>query len=115
MFRPLKGTRTGEVKPAVTLRISINGAEVEPTQLSGGEKERVSMALTMSLMMMSASPIVLMDEMLASLDEDSREMALESLARYGRTSERALVCVNHGGSTGWYDKKITLGEPEASA
>jgi DNA repair exonuclease SbcCD ATPase subunit len=101
MFKTLKVSE--RIKPVVNLHILIDGMNYELKQLSGGEQERLSLALTLALMKISKSPIILLDEVLSSLDDDNRERAVEVLNQFGKSEDKVILSVNHGSTTGWYD------------
>lgn len=105
MFGMNKTSRT--VKPSVNLEIYYDGMEMDPCDLSWGQRERVSIALIIATTKLSSSPLIMMDEPLASLScEDDREMALKALIKYGRADGKIFLYVGHEVVFGWFDEII---------
>jgi len=75
------------------------GMEVSPSQLSGGEQDRLSLALTLAFSSLSKSPILLLDECLSSLDSKNKENALKCL----RSDDKIVITVDHEAVEGYYD------------
>ena len=65
--------------------------ERKPAGLSGGEKQRVALARALSV----RPQVLLMDEPLASLDEDTRESLIELLKRAHREHGITVLHVTH--------------------
>lgn len=111
LFKTLK--TKDRIKPTVNLKIIHNGYEKEALEMSGGEQERISLALTLALMKMSSSPIIIADETFASLGDTDQVKALEVLRRDGKEKSRVFLCVVHGTTAGWYDHTVKIGKNEA--
>lgn len=97
LFRQLKN---GLNKHQVNLFLSHKGMEVDVEQLSGGEKQRLSIALTLALSQFSASPVLLLDECLAYLDADLQKSCLDAAKR---VSTKALTYIGHNLVEGYFD------------
>ena len=108
-LRLFKQNKTTErVRPVVNISISYKGAEFDNVnQLSGGEGDRVSLALTLALNRVSGCPLVLLDESMSSLDGGVKEMCIHQIQN--NTPGRTVICVNHEGVEGHYDHVISLG------
>jgi DNA repair exonuclease SbcCD ATPase subunit len=86
-------------KPNINLIVLYKGMEVSPSQLSGGEQDRLSLALTLAFSSLSKSPILLLDECLSSLDTKNKENALKCL----RSDDKIVITVDHEAVEGYYD------------
>ena len=72
LFKTVKTTSI--VKPCININISYRGGEYNSlAEMSGGEADRVSLAITLALCRLSSSPILLLDESLSSLNQDLKE------------------------------------------
>lgn len=100
---------TGKNKPAVNIEIHYKGGVYDsPSEMSGGEKNRISLLLTLALNRLSGSPIIMLDEVFRSLDESTKERCLRALrsAVVGKT----VICVDHDGVEGYYEHVIDIGQ-----
>src|SRR3990167_2917880 len=104
MFKTLK--TKDRIKPSVNLVVFFDGMEIEPRDLSWGQKERLSLALTIALTKLNSSPLVLMDEPLATLSETDKERAVKTMVDYGKEPNKIFLCVAHVSVTGWYDQVV---------
>jgi len=105
MFKKLKGS--GKVKAQFNMKIHVGGNQYDNfSYLSGGEKDRVSIALTLALSNMTKSPVVIFDESMASLSEEMRETCLETMRKY--TDGKTVINVCHSTVEGYYDKIIDV-------
>jgi exonuclease SbcC len=103
-IRTTKITSNKREKPSINIYITYNGMEVNPKDFSGGEKERLSLAMTLSLMKLSSSPIIILDETFSPLSEEDREMAIKVILEHAKRYDLVTLCVGHGSVTGWYDQ-----------
>lgn len=104
LYKTLKTTK--EVKPGVNICIKYRGVEYDNiNDISGGEGDRVSLAVLLALNSVSNSPIILLDECISSLDASIKEACIEVLKTFeGKT----IICVDHEGTEGFYDKTVTI-------
>jgi DNA repair exonuclease SbcCD ATPase subunit len=105
LFKEMKSTK--KIKPQVNLSIQYKGGEFDNiSQLSGGEGDRVSLAITLALNRISGGSILLLDESLSSLDTHVKELCLECIRSH--TEGKTVICVNHEGVDGHYDLVYNL-------
>jgi DNA repair ATPase RecN len=103
LYRELKNKK---VKPQVNLLISYRGGSYDNIgQLSGGEGDRVSLALAIALNYISGSPFLLLDETLASLDGTYREACTKCLRIL---DDRKVLVISHEDVEGNYDSCLTI-------
>ena len=104
MFKILK--TGGRVKPEVNLHIMYKGAEYDAvSQLSGGEGDRVSLAIIIALGIVSNSKLLLLDECLSSIGGELRESAVEMIRKY---NTRTVLIIDHEAVEGIYDKTVKI-------
>jgi putative ABC transport system ATP-binding protein len=79
-----------------------------PSQLSGGEKQRVALAQAMC-----CSPAILLaDEPTAALDQSNAELVAHSLRTYARQRDAVVICVSHDRAViDAADQLLTLAKP----
>ena len=105
MFKKLKAK--GELKPQFNMKVMLKGNEYDNLNfLSGGEKDRISIALTLTLSTLLNNPIIMFDESMSSLDEEMRERCLELIKKYA--SDKILINICHSTIEGYYDNIIRL-------
>lgn len=104
-----KKNKTNEkVKPSVNLSMIYDGNEYDNfSQLSGGEKDRISFALTLAISRINGSPLLLLDEVLRSLNEEYRTLCIEVLRNFFGYS-KTIITINHEDVEGNYDNVITM-------
>jgi DNA repair exonuclease SbcCD ATPase subunit len=105
LYRELK--TGGRVKPQVNLTINYQGVEyTNLRQLSGGEGDRISFALTVALNVFRNSPILLLDESFASIDLTAKDACIRVIRE--SCPNRYILCVVHDGIEGIFDSVLTL-------
>ena len=101
----IKNLKNGGAKPFVNLNIIINGKEYTNIDyLSGGELDRISIALTITFNLIMGSKFMLLDEIMSSLDGENREKCLKIMRRYLKNKIILNVC--HETTEGYYDQII---------
>ena len=104
---PFKETKsTKETKPSINLVIDYKGIEHDLTMLSGGELSRVILAFTLALAEIHNSPLILLDESTASLDQELTSCVIDGLKE--NFNERLVVLICHQVVQGMFDKVIKL-------
>ena len=80
------------------------GEEIELSSLSGGEYDRVSLAIMLSFNNLSKSNMILLDESISSLDADLTNDILTTLK--DNLLNKRIIVVAHQLSTGLFDQII---------
>lgn len=102
LFRKLKN---GHLKPEVNLRLYYRGLVYEEIgALSGGELDRISLALSLTVATLVPAPLVLLDECFGALQQDLRELCLETLKKIGGTT----FVIGHEEIEGFYDHVVEI-------
>lgn len=104
-----KKNKTNEkVKASVNLNIQYDGNEYDSiAKLSGGEKDRVSFALTLALSRINGCPLLFLDETMTSLNDTLRTACIESVKKFLGNS-KTILCINHEDVEGNYDNVIEI-------
>jgi DNA repair exonuclease SbcCD ATPase subunit len=103
-----KKIKTGnKIKPGLNLEISYKGMKYDNiNSLSGGEGDRISLALLLALNSVSNSPIILLDECVSSLDGNLKENCITAIKSI---PDKTIICVDHDDSLeGFYDSIIEV-------
>lgn len=95
---------TSEIKPGINIKVCYKGEEVELSSLSGGEYDRVSLAIMLSFNHICKSNMILLDESIASLDSELTNDILEKLKE--NLSNKRIIVVAHQLSTGIFEQII---------
>lgn len=108
VFKTSKNQKT--VKPSINYKILYKGNEIDSIdQLSGGEADRVSLAVTCAMFRFTNFPFLMLDEFASSLDLNNKEMAIQTLkTMIGGGNERgnetkSILCISHDTVEGIYD------------
>lgn len=96
-----------KVRSVVNFLIEYRGYQFDsPMSLSGGERDRLSLALMIALASVCGSKIVLLDECLSSLNEELRLVCIQTLNKYlpGKT----VINVCHSVTQGFHDETVNI-------
>ena len=105
MFKKMKVG--GSVKPQFNMKITVKGQEYDNLNfLSGGEKDRISMALTIATSSLSGSNVIMFDESMASLGEEMRTKSLDVIKRF--VPDKIILNVCHFTVEGSYDTVVSM-------
>lgn len=105
LFKQLK--TSDKIKFEVNLCIVHRGLVYDsPNHLSGGEKDRLSLALTLALSRVSSSPVLFLDECMASINLTLRTMCLEAIKKY--VPHKTIINICHEIVEGYHDNTIII-------
>ena len=93
-------------KPQINIEIDYKGMECDLNSLSGGELSRVVLAFTLALAEMFNTPLLLLDESTASLDQDSTTIVFDAIKE--NFKDKMVVIIAHQVVEGVFDKIIKL-------
>jgi exonuclease SbcC len=102
---PFKEVKSG-VKPQINLQIDYKGMEADITMLSGGELSRVVLAYTLALSEIFNSPMILLDECTASLDQELTSVVIEGIRK--NFIDKMVIVIAHQVVGGIFDRIISL-------
>ena len=101
----------GATKLQVNLQVIYKSQVYDsPARLSGGEQDRISLALTLAMSKLSSSPILLLDEVMPALNEELRELCLEAIQEH--LPQKTILSVCHSATKGLYDCTVDLCCPD---
>lgn len=108
LIRSLKQLKRDErIKPEINLEINLNGIEYNNIyDMCGGERAKISLALTIAFSKYNKSPFILLDESLKSLHLTSRENAINVLRSL--ITDKSCIIVNHDTNDDVYDDTLKL-------
>jgi len=93
-------------KPQINFEIFYKNMECDLNNLSGGEISRVVLAFTLALSDMFNTPILMLDECTASLDQESSEIVFNTIKENFRN--KPVLIIAHQVSHGVFDKVINI-------
>jgi ABC-type Mn2+/Zn2+ transport system ATPase subunit len=93
-----------ELKPGIDIKVCYKGEQIELSSLSGGEYDRVSLAIMLAFNNLSKSNMILLDESIASLDADLTLDILDKLK--DNSQNKRILVVAHQLSTGIFDQIV---------
>jgi len=93
-------------KPQINLEINYKGNDCELNSLSGGELARVTLAFTLTLNEIFNSPILILDESTASLDQELTNIVFNSIKE--NFKDKIILVVAHQVVEGIFDQIINL-------
>lgn len=101
-FKDVKNTK----KPTVNILIEYKGMECDVDSLSEGEKDRLILAYTLALAEICKTEILLLDEVISSLDQESTANVVNSLKEL--YTGKLIILVGHQIVKGSFDKVIEI-------
>lgn len=100
-------SKKGAVAQRFDLKIFYNNAEYSsPKQLSGGEQDRLSLAITLAVNKRFGSPFLFLDETLSSLNPELKSEAVSLLKEFA--PGRTVVVISHNETEGIFDRVMRL-------
>lgn len=104
-LKPFKTTKKS-VKPSISVQIEYKGMECDLMMLSGGELSRVVLAYTLALAEMFNTPLLLLDECTASLDQDMTGIVFDGIRE--NFNGKLTLIIAHQVISGTFDKVVRL-------
>ena len=104
---PYKETKNN-IKPQINIVVGYKGVETDVNSLSGGEYDRVSLSILLSLNTLFGSDIIMLDESISSLDSELTGEIIEVLKE--NMSEKLFIIVSHQIPTGLFDGIVNVDE-----
>jgi ABC-type lipoprotein export system ATPase subunit len=102
---PFKETKKNN-KPQINIEIQYKEMECDLNMLSGGELSRVVLAFTLALGEMFNTPMLLLDESTASLDQEATTVVFDSIKE--NFKGKMVLIIAHQVIQGVFDKIIKL-------
>ena len=106
LYKKIKSNK--RTKPTVNLVILYKGNEYDNiNSLSGGEMDRVSMALVIAMNKVSNSPFLLFDESMRSIHQELRLSTIDAIKQY-IPDNKIVIFIGHEDTKGNYDNTISF-------
>ena len=105
-LQPFKENKKTAAKPCINILIEYKGMECDINMLSGGELARVVLAYTLALSEIFNTPILLLDECTASLDQELTNVVFDGIRE--NFKGKLVLIIAHQIIMGTFDKIITL-------
>ena len=106
-FKETKSGKTVKRKPQINLEIEYKGMEADINMLSGGELSRVILSFALALGEMFNTPMMLLDECTASLDQELTGVVMDGIREL--FSGKLVLIIAHQVVKGQFDKVIQIG------
>ena len=104
-LNPFKMTKKS-VKPSITIQIEYKGMECDLRMLSGGELSRVVLGYTLALAEIFNTPLLLLDECTASLDQDMTGVVFDGIRN--NFNGKIVLIIAHQVISGTFDNIVSL-------
>lgn len=105
LYKELK-SKKGQTKNSVNIKISYKGCDYDSVnQMSGGEGDRVSLALIIALNQVNPCRLLLLDESMSAFDQNLKEIAIAILKSF---PNKTILCIDHGAVEGFYEHVIHI-------
>ena len=105
-IKTFKESKSNKEKPVINMEIFYKGNETDLSNLSGGEYDRLNLALTLTFNCISNSPVLILDESLASINQ---ELSTEIIMHLKETISHKLVWMTqHQAVKGMFDKVFQI-------
>lgn len=105
LYKALKNKQEN-IKPCVHFTIYHKGNVHDSTnELSGGELDRLSLAITLALHKISPCPFIMFDELAASLNDEQKNIVISTIKEHTNCT---TLYVQHGGIQGVFDTIIDV-------
>jgi len=75
---------------------------------SGGERDRISLSLTMAITNFSQFPLLLLDECISSLSSDLKDITIRALRQHAKNTNKTIILVCHDAVDGLFDNVCDL-------
>lgn len=105
-LRSFKERKNNTNKPEIHVSIEYKGQSWDLGMLSGGEFSRVVLAFTLALSEIFNTPLILLDECTASLDQELTGTVIHGIRK--NSSNKTVLMVAHQVVTGLFDNEIHL-------
>jgi len=105
-IKPFKESKNNKEKPVINLDIFYKGNETDLTNLSGGEYDRLNLALTLTFNCIANSPVLILDESLSSINQ---ELSTEIIMHIKETiSDKLVWMTQHQAVKGMFDRVFQI-------
>jgi DNA repair exonuclease SbcCD ATPase subunit len=103
-----RSSRQGTTRPSVELTVEEDGGERDYLKTSFGQRDRLSLALTLALCLYSGSRCLLLDESFCHLDASTKHDCLETVKDHVQKYCNYIIITAQDTVEGYYDRVIDL-------
>ena len=103
---PFKERKARTRRPQINIQIEYKGMEADLNMLSGGELSRVVLAYTLALGEIFNTPLMLLDECTASLDQELTTVVIDGIRE--NFPGKLVIVIAHQSVEGCYDRVMKL-------
>ena len=101
---PIFCVKAAEKKISIVL--NLDGYDISVQNLSGGEQDRLLLALTCALSNITDARFMILDESVSSLDWNTSSMVFEAMSKF--KDDKLIIYIAHGMVDGHYDQVIDV-------
>ena len=101
-----KENKKGDKKSCIDVRITRNGDDISADILSGGEYDRIALAVFLAFNALSKCGLILLDECMSSLHSELVEKIIDFIKV--KNSDKLVLVTLHQANTGLFDEVITF-------
>lgn len=92
------------------LDIEYRGSNRKFSNLSGGEKTRVSIAFTLAFNRLSGNPFLLIDEPTESIQDELRAVVIDTIKLYSQSQQKTIIMTSHIENSEEFDDYVSMDE-----
>jgi energy-coupling factor transporter ATP-binding protein EcfA2 len=101
-------TKNRGEKPGFEISLVVKNRPSSIAELSGGEKARLSIALSCALCELKQSPLLILDEAMAGLDFENIQRVTKSLSKWALAFQKTIIVVSHNSLKGVFNQVVSL-------
>ena len=101
-----KELRSGKDKLGLFFEVNYKTMKGDTEFLSGGQRDRVNLAFTLAFSELVQNRILLLDECISSLDNETSDTVIDTLKE--KYKGKLIICVAHQVNTGVFDQVIKI-------
>lgn len=105
-LRSVQETKTGKEKIALNFDVVYRGLPGDLSFLSGGERDRVTLAFTLALSEMIHPTVLMLDECISSLDAETTAKVLDTLRESYKG--KLVLLISHQANLGFFDSVLEI-------
>jgi len=105
---PYTENSSGDIKPVINIKVDYKGAESDLDDLSGGERARVELAICLAINDLMGSKLLILDEVLKSLNETKVEEICDCLRTEALDHGKLVIVVLHNANESLFDGVVDI-------
>ena len=101
-----KELKSGKDKVGLFFEVNYKTIKGDMEFLSGGQRDRVNLAFTLAFCELVQNRVLLLDECISSLDNETSDLVIETLKE--KYKGKMIICVAHQVNIGVFDQVIKI-------